>query len=242
VNPERPRAPSPAEAVAGPRPVSIPAGPPGQLFITANVAGAAIGLDGKSNPAWVTPHTFSNLRPGAHVLDLSRPGYSAIRQAVNVESGVVMIVSATMAALDGELIITTDPPGAEVSIDGKHYGPSPVRTRVVAGRHSYTAQMAGRESQEGTVTIADREVVAKSVELPPATPSAPEMNVQVTTNPPNATVFADGTPKGNTPTLFHMSPGHHTLILFASGFQPLRREIEVPESGIVTVNETLASR
>jgi general secretion pathway protein A len=242
VNPERPRAPNPAKAVARPQPVTIPAEPPGQLFVTANVTGAAIGLDGKSNPAWVTPHTFKNLRPGAHVLDLSQPGYSAIRQSVNVESGVVIIVSATMAALDAELIITTDPPGAEVSIDGSHYGPSPVRTRVVAGRHSYTAQMAGRETQEGTVTIADREVVAKSVELPPATPSAPEMNVQVTTNPPNATVFADGTPKGNTPTSFHMSPGHHTLILFASGFRPLRREIEVPESGIVNVNEALASR
>jgi hypothetical protein len=190
----------------------------------------------------VTPHTFSNLRPGAHVLDLSQPGYSEIRHSVDVESDRVMILSATMTALDGELILTTNPPGADVSIDGKPYGPSPVRTRVVAGRHSYTVQMAGRETQAGTVNIPDNGVVARSVELPSATPSAPEMNVQVTTNPPNATVFADGTPKGDTPTAFHMSPGHHTLILFASGFEPLRREIEVPESGIVNVNETLVSR
>jgi general secretion pathway protein A len=242
VNPEKSRAPNPPKAVAGPGPVPVPTERPGQLFVTSEVTGAAIKLDGESNPAWVTPHTFTNLRPGVHVLDLSRPGYSEIRQSVNVESGRVMIVNATMATLNGELILTTEPPGAEVSIDGKPYGPSPMRTKVVAGRHSYTVQMAGRKTQEGTVTIANQEVVAKSVELPPAAPSAREMNVQVTTNPPNATVFADGTPKGDTPISFHMSPGHHTLILFASGFQPLRREIEVPESGIVTVNETLASR
>jgi general secretion pathway protein A len=242
MNQERPRAPNPDEELARSVPAPIPAERPGQLFITANVTGATIKLDDKSNPAWVTPHTFTNLRPGAHVLDLSQPGYAEIRQSVDVESDRVMIVSATMTALSAELIITTAPPGADVSIDGKPYGSSPVRIRLVAGRHTYRVQMAGRETQEGTVNVPENGMVAKSVELPPAAPSAPEMNVQVTTIPPNATVFADGTPMGDTPTSFHMSPGHHTLILFASGFEPLRREIEVPESGIVRVNETLASR
>ena len=241
-SPERLRAQASPRANAQKRFAALPAQPPGQILVTSNVAGAAIKLDGESNPAWVTPHTFANLAPGSHSLILSEPGYSDVAQSVNVESGRVMIVTATMVALGGELIITTEPPGAEVSIDGRSFGPSPVRTRVVTGRHSYTAKLAGRATAEGTVNVADQGVVARSVELPPAMLPAAEMNVQVSTNPPNATVFADGTPKGETPTSFHMSPGHHTLILSASGFQPLQREIEVPESGVVTINETLAGR
>jgi hypothetical protein len=69
------------------------------------------------------------------------------------------------------------------------------------------------------------------------------MNIAVTTNPPSATVYVDGAPMGGkTPLSFHLSPGHHTLIMFAAGYRPVRRNIDVPEDRALTVNATLSGQ
>jgi general secretion pathway protein A len=219
-------------------PVAEPA--VGRLLVTSNVSGATVTLDGRSDPNWLTPHTFTNLRPGSYEVAIFRQGYLEARQNVNVESGELMIMSATLVTPSGELVVTTDPPDAEVFIDGKAYGRSPVRASVEAGRHAYSARMEGHETVRGDATIQDQAVVTRNLYLPPVV-APPTANVQVTTNPPQAAVYADGTPMGTTPVAFHLIPGTHTIIISASGYRPIRREVEVPKTGIATVVEVLSA-
>jgi hypothetical protein len=156
-------------------------------------------------------------------------------------AGQAVSVNVILSTPNGEIDISTNPPGAEVLIDGKSYGPSPVDAKVNVGQHTFLVKQAGRESVAGNVTVQDQAVVTRSIELPPVAPAPSGTNVEVATNPPSATVYADGAPMaGKTPTSFHLAPGRHTLIIFAAGYRPVRREIDVPETGPVTVNATLS--
>lgn len=216
---------------------------PGQLAVTSNVPGATIAVDGRSDPTWTTPHMFTDFSPGVYSIVVSKQGYKEAQQSVTVEAGRETSVNATLTPPRGEIAISTRPPGAEVLIDGKSYGPGPVRAEVDAGQHTFLVRQAGREPVEGKLVVQDQAVVQQTIDLPLKPLIPPVMNIAVNTNPPSATVYVDGAlMSGKTPTSFHLSPGHHTLIIFAAGYRPVRRDIDVPEDGTLTVNATLSGQ
>jgi general secretion pathway protein A len=238
--------PERAEAQVLPKPAAREATvppPTGRMAVASNVPGAAITVDGRSDPNWTTPHLFANLSPGAHSIVVSKQGYNEAQQRVTVEAGREASVSVTLAPPRGEIDISTRPPGAEVLIDGKSYGPGPVKAEVDAGEHTFLVRQAGRDPVEGKLVVQGQAVVQRTIDLPLKPPPLPEMNVAVTTNPPAATVYVDGAPiSGKTPLSFHLSPGHHILILFAEGHRPVRREVDVPADKTLAVNETLTGQ
>ena len=83
----------------------------------------------------------------------------------------------------------------------------------------------------------------RTTDLPPKSAAPPATNIAVTSEPPSAKIYADGAPMdGKTPLSFHLSPGHHTLIIVAEGHRPVRREVDIPENGSTTVNVTLSEQ
>jgi TonB family protein len=60
-----------------------------------------------------------------------------------------------------ELNIVTVPPGAQVLIDGKSYGPSPVRATLAPGNHTYTVKPPGGAPFDRTVTLQRGVIVTK---------------------------------------------------------------------------------
>jgi hypothetical protein len=96
---------------------------------------------------------------------------------------------------------------------------------------------------EGKLVVQDQAVVQRTIDLPPKPSAEPAMNIAITTTPPAATVYVDGAPmSGRTPVSFHLTTGHHIIILFAEGYRPVRREVDVPQEGTLTVNETLTGQ
>ena len=55
----------------------------GQLLVAANVSGAKISVDGRSEPNWVTPYTISDLSVGSHQVVVSKEGYDNYQQVRN---------------------------------------------------------------------------------------------------------------------------------------------------------------
>jgi type II secretory pathway predicted ATPase ExeA len=227
------------------REATVPPPPPplGRLAVATNVPGATITLDGQSDPHWTTPHLFTKLSPGAHSIVVSKQGYNEAQRSVTVEAGREASLSVTLASARGEIDISTRPPGAEVLIDGKSYGPGPVQADVDAGEHTFLVRQAGRDPVEGKLVVQAQAVVQRTIDLPPKPQAPPAMNVAITTNPTAATVYVDGAPiSGRTPLSLHLTTGHHILILFAEGYRPVRREVDVPQEGTLTVNETLTGQ
>jgi len=213
----------------------------GRLVVTANVEGAKITVDGRSEPGWVTPRTIPELPAGPHNVVLSRAGYSDVERSITIEGGRTATLNATLSVPSGEINIETKPPGVEVLIDGQPAGLSPVRKTVGLGQHTYSLRQAGRDSYNSTFEIKyDGHMLAKKVDLG-GEPAVPTGIVEVRTIPPGAIVYADGrSVGGTTPTNFRLRAGRHTLTISLSGYPPLQKIVDVPADGSLAVNERLA--
>ncbi len=207
----------------------------GQLVVTANVDGARIALDNRGQPDWVAPYTFSEVPAGSHTLTFSKDGYDTEYRTVMVAGGRTTALNVELRVPSGEINIVTIPSGADVTIDGKAMGTSPVRATVSAGKHTYSAKLPGRPASEGIITVAKGMSVKKSVDWSGGA-TAPSGIVEVRTIPPGASVAADGAPlSGRTPANFRLNAGHHTLTLSLPDYATVEREVDVPADDLTPV-------
>lgn len=137
----------------------------GQLVVSANVEGARISVDGRSDPHWLTPHTFAALPSGAHLLLVSKEGFEEAYLNADIKAGGANSVKAHLEILRGRIQIVTNPPGLEVSIDGGPYVPSPVELEVKVGEHSYTIKRPGFEEYKARFTVKDSSVITDKVDF-----------------------------------------------------------------------------
>jgi hypothetical protein len=196
----------------------------GQLQVRANVSGARISVDGRSEANWVAPYTI-DLNAGTHQVVVSKDGYDDYQQSVTIEGGKAYQVSAPLSEASGEVAFETTPPGLEVLIDGKSIGVGPARATLRAGTHTYSVTRAGWQPAVGTVQVESGRM--KIVRVNMSGGETAEI-VSVNTIPAGATVTADGRQiDGQTPTSFRLTPGRHTLVISLSGFRSVQQVIEV---------------
>jgi predicted Ser/Thr protein kinase len=230
-------------AVSGPPPVARPpaAAKVGDLLVTSNVAGAQITVDGKTDPGWVTPATIPGLTAGPHSIGVTKEGYNVAQSGVTIEAGKTVSYSANLTLPVGEVNIITNPPGLEILIDGQPAGRSPVQKTVSVGRHSFTLRLPGMEPYTSSFDIKyNGYMMTKKVDVG-GNIQAPTGVVEVHTNPPGATLQADGKAMGGTtPTSIRLTAGRHTLTISLAGYQPIQKDVDVPADGTITVQETLS--
>lgn len=129
-----------------------------------------------------------------------------------------------LSSRPGGLRIETDPPGAQVSIDGQDAGHSPVAlSRVRPGVHMV------RVSREGYAPAGLTLEVRLGEPLLPLRfvmePLAAKLRVR--SDPADALVHVDGKPVGTTPLdSLNLAPGRHEVRLERRGYSAARREIE----------------
>jgi len=154
----------------------------------------------------------------------------------------------------GQIVITSDPEGANVFLDNTLRGITPVTLKAVSnGRHTVTLRLEGYEDvvREVTVTADSPQVIAslarQSSTPATASPSVPATAVQgtqttpapqpaaattgslsITTTPPGALVFIDGQMKGISPaTIPGLAPGPHKIRLVLDGYQDFETTTEI---------------
>ena len=91
------------------RPPAATAEKTGQLIVLANVNGARISIDGRSDAGWLTPYTLPDLPAGAHTVMISMNGYDNFQQSVTIEGGQATKVEATLSTGRAELDVITVP-------------------------------------------------------------------------------------------------------------------------------------
>jgi serine/threonine protein kinase len=230
---EAERAPAPA-APAAPR--------FGQLVVTSNIPGATITVDGQREADWVTPYTFSRLSAGRHAVVVSKSGYGDVQRFLEIEGGRTSTLSANLTVPSGAINIETVPPGAEVIIDGRSYGRSPVEQVVPVGQHTYEIRMSGMGTRDGTFTIREEGHIVR-LRVPLSSDVSSTGIVEVRTIPPGASVFVDGKPAGGTtPMNFRVTAGSHTVTISLSGYRPVQKKIEVAAGQSAVINERLPSQ
>ena len=135
---------------------------PGTVIIESTPPGSAVFVDGAESGT--TPVTLK-LAPGDHSVELRRSGRTeTIALSVDPGAELTRRVEWTKAAPTGSLSITTEPPGARVTIDGNEVGVTPLTLSDLAvGRHAVVL-----ESAAGSVadTVRIREGETSSLDVP----------------------------------------------------------------------------
>ena len=199
------------DAVLEPRwaEVALTSEPPGAR---ARVAGEDLGT---------TPLTAEVLE-GGHDLSLTLAGYKPHRRRLEVVAGEALTLPAIrLAPADGNLVLTSEPAGATVSVGGAYRGETPLDLFLDPGReHEVSLSKAGHESEKRRIRVGSGETQALDVRLTPR-----EGEVQFSTWPTDAELWIDGISRGG---------ANQKLALTA-----VAHEIEIKKEGFIAHRQTL---
>jgi hypothetical protein len=138
----------------------------------------------------------------------------------------------TLRNRPGTVTITSEPDGAEVLIDGKRRGVTPLEVSL-AGAHKI--EVAGPSSSEDRdVTVEFGEPQTVHVVLVARTGT-----LVVTSNVEGAQVVVDGNLVGVTPASVPLPAGAHRLVVMADGWATHERPVDIPAEGSTQVTANL---
>ena len=143
--------------------------PKGTIVVESNVPGGAITINGETNPQWRTPHMF-DLPQGVYRISVSQQGYSTWYRVVRVTQGNKHWITADLHMPRGVIVIDTEPPGMQVFIDGKPYGPSEVEAALDAGLHQFkVVPPGGKRPLEGSFVLKPGDILTRKIRWPSST-------------------------------------------------------------------------
>jgi serine/threonine protein kinase len=186
----------------------------GALQIQSEPPGAQFSLrseDGQISREGVTPQTIADLPTGKYSI-IARRGDWEMRD--NVEMQRAETASKSFAFVSAITNITSEPNGAEVFVDGKSRGRTPLRLDLPARAHELLAHLDGWPDEQQKIDVnAQRENAAHFVFA--------NGSVKITSAPGGATVFANGKDLGQTPLVIEeVKPGDVTYELRQTGYKP----------------------
>jgi major membrane immunogen (membrane-anchored lipoprotein) len=201
----------------------------GSLNVTSEPSNASVDVLDMSDTrqkSGQTPLNISQLPSGTYKLKLEKDRYYYPEtQIVNIEDGKTTPVSVPFRPKFGTLVVTSKPPDAEVILNGTPQGKAPLTLeRVISG--NYTLELHKDQyyyPETRSVKIEDGKTTEASVEFRPRFGT-----LVIQSDPPDAEIIFDGTPKGKTPlTLERVISNNYTL--------ELRKELYLDWTGNVQI-------
>jgi formylglycine-generating enzyme required for sulfatase activity len=206
---------------------------PGRLAVeTPGLAGAEVLVDEAVQGA--TPLAAFDVEPGERVLRVRAAGYEEHRATIVVEGrGTLQEVAVTLVPLPtpppgpppppkpAVLVLSSDPSGARVSVDGSDRGATPLELRLEPGRaHALRASKAGHAVAELSLTLRPGERREETLRLVPQLGE-----VRVAARPPDAELLVDGEPRGKADQTLQLTAVPHAIEVRREGFLPARQTV-----------------
>ena len=102
---------------------------------------------GQSADARLEEHTSAFATPGRHTVALTMPGYQIEHRDVEVGSSPVELPAVILRAPSGTLMVSSDPAGAAVLVNGRRLAQTtPAQIPLAPGTYSITVEKDGRQS------------------------------------------------------------------------------------------------
>lgn len=117
-----------------------------------SVPGATVYVDGVAVGTSPIDGAIS-VAAGPHTLKVSKPGHAEFIDAVNVGANALTTVEVELVPFDAVVRITTDPPGADVFVDGNLQGQSPLELEIPPGSHTVRVELDGYGPSEKAVQV-----------------------------------------------------------------------------------------
>ncbi len=135
-----------------------------EVQVRSDPPGATATLDGLLGTACVTPCTLK-ASTGEHTISLSHTGFKPLTRSISVRDASFELPVLTLAQALGTLMLQTDPPGATITIDDKHWPsvtPSPLS--LPPGKYHLTLEKGNLKTSR-TIEIHDGELSTLRVPL-----------------------------------------------------------------------------
>jgi len=164
------------------------------------------------------------LRPGSYEVKVAAEGYHPLDTTVTVSDEDSQTVELEPVMLPGRLSIDSQPPGAEVQIDGQVVGRTPLQGQPVeAGEHTILLQAERYLPREQSLAVTGRDLPQQlNLELAPAW-----ADISIDSLPQGATILVDGESLGTTPATLELLAGERQLILQLARYADWQQTLEI---------------
>jgi serine/threonine protein kinase len=239
---------TPVAATGGSDEGAHPVPPPGQaaIHVVTDVIGATAVLRGPAGHVvnkCETPCSFNNLNPARYSLEVQKEGYQPVQTALQVKSGDAQDQKIKLESLAKGIYISSQPPGADVFINGaKQSGQTPVTLPLAPGQYNLVLRLQGYEAYAGGIQVKDN--IQTLLNVPLSQKSAARVAwAQVSSTPKGAEIFVDGNSTGQfTPARVQVPTGVHTVTVRLNGFQFAKRTFQASEGGTVPLEVPLQQK
>lgn len=200
------------------------------LVVTSIPPGAKVALDGATKG--VTPLTLIGLKPRNYTLVVSLRGYAVISRTVDLSDATQSTQDFSLVQAFGKLSIVSDPARAEVILDGKSRGVTPLKIdSLPVGDYALTLKLDGSTDITDTLSVKAGIVLAKQYKF-----DLELGGLVVSTDPTGASITIDGQAMNQIApfTFTKLKEGTHEVELELPGY--------LPWSGEATVSKGQTSR
>jgi len=213
----------------------------GNLIVACQPVDAEVYLNGEYTGKASVKNSLrmEDLLEGRYRLDLIAPGYRNWSDTVDLAPKSVVTVNASLSALPGNLIVNSEPVDADVYLDGKSVGKTPLEIKNVAeGEHRLKLELVNFYPSEEKVFVNSGQSTRSNATL------RIRMGVMdITSNPVGASVSLNGRFFGKTPLfLDKVEPGQVTLEITAPSYRSFRDLYIVKPSDTIIIRESLKLR
>ena len=185
----------------------------------------------------VTPATIELLE-GTHDLTLAKDGFAAWDGTVVAEPNVAQqLPLVTLQPADARLIVNTIPRGANVTVNGRYRGQSPLTLSLTPDvDYNIGLSKAGYGVTRRSLRLESNASESITVDL-----SARLGTVTVVVQPEDATVYVDGRARGRGKTTVRLSSAPHTVEVQRPGYVSWKRTVTPRPGYPQTLNVSLRS-
>ncbi|WP_337869385.1 PEGA domain-containing protein [Meiothermus sp.] len=196
----------------------------GTLSVNSTPSGAQVLIEGR-----VVGNTPLNLvlRPGRVDVELRLGGYQTFRTSAQIRPGETTVVNANLTPVvqNGLLQINSNPQGAQVLLNGRVVGNTPLNLTVQPGRYDIELRLGGYQGFRTSVTVGNGQTVPVNANL-----QGLRGSLEVFTNV-EARIFLDGREVGQTRNGFlrlnDLESGSIQIVALAPGYRVVFRDIRV---------------
>ena len=183
---------------------------------------ATVRIDGQE--VGRTPLTTEILE-GDRALEIALEGYKPHRSRVQVKAEeTIELATVQLAPNDGTLALSSEPPGATVSVDGEYRGQTPLEISMTPGRqHEVSLSKLGYETHTLELAVASDENRPESITMVERLGE-----VAIISRPAGAELFVNGELRGS---------ANQTLRL-----QAIPQQIEIRKQGFLSHSQTVTPR
>lgn len=196
---------------------------PDMLTVNSTPAGAALTINGSSRGN--TPLADIELSAGKYELQLHAERYLPYAETITVKGGNNKLEKdLTLQPAWAEISIDSSPAGAELLVDGRTIGNTPVKAEMLRGKRSIALQLAGYKTWTTELQVE----AGKDQQLNDVVLEKADAVLQVRTAPAKAGVVVDGVFRGQSPLELYLNPGkRYRIELFKTGYEKTSRQISL---------------